>query len=149
MAESADALDSGSSRGNSVEVQVLLSAPTLKAFVYAALSVFSLPRNFNRITYHKPKGVYSAQSSRLPNMLYLQYGKHRYGGGSNLRHTFSNSEAPDFGIPADHISDFQYVKSRVLSHIGLGITVVRQHTVKSQCLKNHIHLIQNKINNPS
>lgn len=31
MAESADALDSGSSRGNSVEVQVLLSAPK-KAF---------------------------------------------------------------------------------------------------------------------
>ncbi len=28
MAESADALDSGSSRGNSVEVQVLLSAPS-------------------------------------------------------------------------------------------------------------------------
>ncbi len=27
MAESADALDSGSSRGNSVEVQVLLAAP--------------------------------------------------------------------------------------------------------------------------
>ena len=32
MAESADALDSGSSRGNSVEVQVLLSAPYLGLF---------------------------------------------------------------------------------------------------------------------
>ena len=31
MAESADALASGASRGNSVEVQVLLSAPTKKS----------------------------------------------------------------------------------------------------------------------
>ena len=40
MAESADALDSGSSGSNTMQVQLLLSAPSLKAFVYAALSVF-------------------------------------------------------------------------------------------------------------
>lgn len=43
MAESADALDSGSSRGNSVEVQVLLSAPN-KATGFDTKSVaFLLP----------------------------------------------------------------------------------------------------------
>ncbi len=40
MAELADALDSGSSGSNTMQVQFLLSAPPLKAFVYAALSVF-------------------------------------------------------------------------------------------------------------
>ena len=40
MAELADALDSGSNDRKVVEVQVLLPAPSLKAFVYAALSVF-------------------------------------------------------------------------------------------------------------
>ena len=40
MAELADALDSGSNFRKEVEVQVLLPAPSLKAFVYAALSVF-------------------------------------------------------------------------------------------------------------
>ena len=54
MAELADALDSGSSRGNSVQVQLLLSAPPLKAFVYAALSVF-LSKILTEITCHKPK----------------------------------------------------------------------------------------------
>ncbi len=40
MAESADALDSGSSRGNSVEVQVLLSAPAEHREKAGALFVF-------------------------------------------------------------------------------------------------------------
>jgi len=34
------ALPSGSSGSNTMQVQLLLSAPSLKAFVYAALSVF-------------------------------------------------------------------------------------------------------------
>ena len=40
MAELADAYDSGSYFRKEVQVQFLLPAPTLKAFVYAALSVF-------------------------------------------------------------------------------------------------------------
>ncbi len=42
MAESADALDSGSSRGNSVEVQVLLSAPEKATEIDRFLSLFQL-----------------------------------------------------------------------------------------------------------
>ena len=40
MAELADAYDSGSYFRKEVQVQFLLPAPPLKAFVYAALSVF-------------------------------------------------------------------------------------------------------------
>ena len=40
MAESADALDSGSSRGNSVEVQVLLSAPKKQSIPNGMLCFF-------------------------------------------------------------------------------------------------------------
>ena len=40
MAELADAYDSGSYFRKEVQVQFLLPAPTLKAFVYTALSVF-------------------------------------------------------------------------------------------------------------
>ena len=40
MAESADALDSGSSRGNSVQVQVLLPAPSSKLSNNAGLDDF-------------------------------------------------------------------------------------------------------------
>ena len=40
MAESADALDSGSSRGNSVEVQVLLSAPKFEFLLSGTIKPF-------------------------------------------------------------------------------------------------------------
>ena len=48
------ALPSGSNDRKVVEVQVLLPAPPLKAFVYAALSVF-LSKILTEITCHKPK----------------------------------------------------------------------------------------------
>ena len=71
VAELADALDSGSSRGNSVQVQFLSGAPTLKAFIDAALSVFSLPENFTKNTRHTQKTGAQHKIVRLPIMLIL------------------------------------------------------------------------------
>ncbi len=47
MAESADALDSGSSRGNSVEVQVLSGAPNL----YSPNTIFRIGGVFGFLFY--------------------------------------------------------------------------------------------------
>ena len=78
MAELADALDSGSSRGNSVQVQLLLSAPPLKAFVYAALSVFlCLKFSFKLLVTSKKTGA-QHKAVCLPSLLYLQHKKYLY-----------------------------------------------------------------------
>ena len=45
MAESADALDSGSSGGNPVEVQVLLAAPKRKAKLNSLSQIAKSPHN--------------------------------------------------------------------------------------------------------
>lgn len=49
MAESADALDSGSSRGNSVEVQVLLSAPNRLSIFDDSLFYFTCDKLNQRL----------------------------------------------------------------------------------------------------
>ena len=65
------ALPSGSNDRKVVEVQVLLPAPPLKAFVYAALSVF-LPKISTEITCHKQKMGAQHKAARLPSLLYLK-----------------------------------------------------------------------------
>ena len=75
MAELADAYDSGSYFRKEVQVQFLLPAPTLKAFVYAALSVFlCLKFSFKLLVTSQKTGA-QHKAARLPSMLYLQYKK--------------------------------------------------------------------------
>ena len=63
-------LPSGSNDRKVVEVQVLLPAPPLKAFIDAALSVFSLLKNLAGNTCHTPKSGAQHIVVRLPRLLY-------------------------------------------------------------------------------
>ena len=72
MAELADAYDSGSYFRKEVQVQFLLPAPSLKAFVYAALSVFlCLKFSFKSLVTNQKTGA-QHKAARLPTPSYLQ-----------------------------------------------------------------------------
>lgn len=73
MAELADAYDSGSYFRKEVQVQFLLPAPPLKAFVYAALSVFlCLKFSFKLLVTGQKTGA-QHKVALLPSLLYLQH----------------------------------------------------------------------------
>ena len=73
MAELADAYDSGSYFRKEVQVQFLLPAPTLKAFVYAALSVFLCLKIYLKLLVTSQKTGAQHKAARLPSLLYLQH----------------------------------------------------------------------------